>query len=1319
MIQSQYTTKNKGEQMENKDNYAIGLDIGTNSVGWAVINDDSSLRRYKKKSMHGVRKSEVAKTAEDRRLFRSIRRRQERKKYRIDLLQELFYPLIHDFDGGFFHRLDNTYENSDNNTYNLFVDKNFNDSHYYQMYPTIYHLRNHLVQSNKKEDIRLIYLALHHIIKSRGHFLYEGEQFSIEDTSIIEKAIAELFLNLNLSHDHFQSITSSLKDSKLNKSGKEDAILNIFSDMSLSKEDLVYVKAVIKGILSYKFNINHLFEGYDFKGTVYIQDVFDDAKGEALDDLLKSIDESEFRILENIHQIYSWVVLQEILDGKTSLSEAKLKAYDKHNNELKLLKKLLKKYDRKAYKQIFVRKNDNSYELYIKNSSVLDAENFNKHLKKVISSIKYDPTDSEDFFLINKELESNSLLTKLKTKDNASIPYQLNQMELMQILTKQGQFHPLLKDNIDKIGRLLSFRVPYFVGPTNPNSKFSTAVRLSNERITPWNFDSIIDLESSALKFIEVRTNKCTYLSEENVLPKKSIICQDYEVLNELNGIRFDGRKIENDLKLKIFNDLFLEKSNVTDKSLRDWLEINIEVRNAKTMEITGYQKEKAFSTTRSSAIFFSKYFSDIEKDKDVIENLIAWNTMITDKKILKSKIESMYPQLSDTVVDAVRKQNFDGWSRLSRRLLTELSSKRNNKTILETLYDTDNVFMTIINDNKLGFNKLIEQEQSKGVQNGNISYSDIEELACSPTVKKQIWQTISLIKELVKLEGNDPHSIFLEFAREEGEKKRTQSRKRQLEYLYDKISADLSEFKKEDLYKDLKSSDDIQLSNERVYLYFIQKGKCMYSGEALDLKQLSTYEVDHIIPQSLIKDNSFDNKVLVKTHTNQSKGDTLGIDPQVIRSRYDQWSKLRDSGLMSPKKFFNLTKTYANEEERADALNGFINRQLVETRQITKHVVALLKAAYPNTQVISIKADLLSNIRRKYGFIKLRNVNDFHHARDAYLTAVVGQFIATKYPNYFNGYNKPRYDVRLEKKDKHGFIISQMSKTQSNVITGEVYWDPSERIKMITSMMNRNDVLVTHQLVENKGAFYDQTIYGKDLATDKTIPRNDLMKDVNKYGGYSSEKVGYLIAVAITETKKSKSVTTHKVIKVPVRHAHNVSSYIDEFRVSNNYDEVKVTKDKILLNQLINYDGGYVRLSSDSEWANAQQLILPSKFDEMLLAIEKKWNHYKHDVDLLVEFYDVYSELILKHYKHYESYAENVIKNRSFFIDLDTEQKTDAINKMLIVTKASKSYTPISIGNFKLGASCGRLKQKSVLVDRGIIISQSLSGLNSSVIKI
>ena len=61
-------------------NYSIGLDIGTNSVGWSVSDENYKLSKYKKKTMWGVRLFDEGETAEKRRVYRGTRRRLNRRR---------------------------------------------------------------------------------------------------------------------------------------------------------------------------------------------------------------------------------------------------------------------------------------------------------------------------------------------------------------------------------------------------------------------------------------------------------------------------------------------------------------------------------------------------------------------------------------------------------------------------------------------------------------------------------------------------------------------------------------------------------------------------------------------------------------------------------------------------------------------------------------------------------------------------------------------------------------------------------------------------------------------------------------------------------------------------------------------------------------------------------------------------------------------------------------------------------------------------------------------------------------------------------------
>ena len=105
-------------------------------------------------------------------------------------------------------------------------------------------------------------------------------------------------------------------------------------------------------------------------------------------------------------------------------------------------------------------------------------------------------------------------------------------------------------------------------------------------------------------------------------------------------------------------------------------------------------------------------------------------------------------------------------------------------------------------------------------------------------------------------------------------------------------------------------------------------------------------------------------------------------------------WKILLSKDLISKKKFDRLTR---NTPLTDDELFSFVARQLVETRQSTKAVAQLLKKRYPNTDVEYIKAGLVSDFRRDFDMLKSRDVNDFHHAKDAYLNIVVGNVYTVK----------------------------------------------------------------------------------------------------------------------------------------------------------------------------------------------------------------------------------------------------------------------------------------------------------------------------------
>lgn len=208
----------------NRDDYFLGLDIGTESVGYAVTNDQYKILKFNGKSMWGSRLFDEASTAQDRREFRCNSRRVQRRRWRLGLLQELFAEEISKVDMGFFQRLNESAlfkdDKSFDEKYSLFNDNGYTDIQFYKEFKTIYHLRKALLEGDREFDVRLVYLAIHHILKNRGHFLFEG---SIENATSFDTAYENLKqclieeLNIELLCNDKKSLEEVLKNKNLTR----------------------------------------------------------------------------------------------------------------------------------------------------------------------------------------------------------------------------------------------------------------------------------------------------------------------------------------------------------------------------------------------------------------------------------------------------------------------------------------------------------------------------------------------------------------------------------------------------------------------------------------------------------------------------------------------------------------------------------------------------------------------------------------------------------------------------------------------------------------------------------------------------------------------------------------------------------------------------------------------------------------------------------------------------------------------------------------------------------------------------------------------
>lgn len=1017
--------------MTNKTWY-LGLDIGTASVGWAATDNEYKIIRKNKKRLWGVRLFEEATTAEERRGYRSGRRRLARRKWRLNLLEELFTQEIAKIDANFFLRLKESQYHYEDKThqvpYEIFNDKDYTDKDYYKEYPTIYHLRTKLM-TEENPDIRKVFLAIHHILKNRGHFLLQGQSFKAGNLNNLIKELLELDI-LHVGFEVTEKVVDKIADISLEKKTSKDK-LNDIKELYPKEKQLLEVFRLIFGgkpSLDKLFAIDEYKElDAAIKSVSFKEKIYEEVRHD-----YEQVLSNYIELLDLAKLVYDSIILSDIKKEGKTLSESKVDLYNKHRDDLTKLKNLVKNdsklsEDKKVelYAAIFKEDKDkgSNYVNYIRKSDEgkgCNYEDFKNFLVKELAKLEESAAKEE----ILRDLELELFLPLQRTKDNSVVPYQIHKEELIIILDNAAKYHKFLNEKddsgysiIEKVIQLLEFRIPYYVGPLNSSKKakedgFAWSVRnkgYEKTPVTPWNYEKVIDESASAEKFITNLTSKCTYLKGEDVLPKSSLLYSEFALLNELNALKYDGNRISLEARNVIIEKLFKEQGKkVTKTSIKNLLKAEGHIDGKG--EITGI--DITVKNDLKSYRDFKKILGD-KFNTEHVENIILWITLYGEsRKLIKDKIEAVYGDIySKEEIAKMSRLVYKDWGRFSRKLLTELVSKKlyNEETgeclnIIGAMCQNNILFMELLADRFDYSQQIIDYNKELQKEVTEITPEILDDLYVSPSVKRSIWQTVRIVEELKKIIGCAPAKIFVETTRSNQEKKKpTDSRKKQLELFYKAVKKDVKDLEKEigslnfdKLNERLSLVEPSKLKAKKLYLYYTQLGRCMYSGETIDITQLNTtaYDIDHIYPQSKVKDDSFTNTVLVKREYNAAKTDRypLGSDIQTPSNRRF-WKFLKEKGLITDEKYNRLVRT---EEFSDEELTGFIARQLVETSQSVKAVAGILRELNPKTLICYSKAENVSSFRQNFGkikegnrksdnteqLIKVREINDYHHAK-------------------------------------------------------------------------------------------------------------------------------------------------------------------------------------------------------------------------------------------------------------------------------------------------------------------------------------------------
>lgn len=328
-------------------------------------------------------------------------------------------------------------------------------------------------------------------------------------------------------------------------------------------------------------------------------------------------------------------------------------------------------------------------------------------------------------------------------------------------------------------------------------------------------------------------------------------------------------------------------------------------------------------------------------------------------------------------------------------------------------------------------------------------------------------------------------------------------------------------------------------------YRLWVESGyKCFYCGQpvgAADFLSGIESEVEHIVPKSLLFDDSLSNKVCSCRKCNQEKNNRTGFDFAKSKGEafFDAYCKRVDEAFKAHT--INRTKHDRLLTPQSEIPNDFIERQLRQTQYISKKSIEMLKQVCRN--VYATSGSVTDFIRHTWGYDEilhdlnfdrykqggLTEVKEFehrgqkhseerikdwskrldhrHHAIDALVIAMTRTSIIQRL-NHLNSEREAMFQEVGKQSDqwqrgysllqqwlserKH-FDVSEVSKKVSEIL---VSFKAGKRVATIGKRVkyeNGKKKVLQTGIVIPRGPLSEESVYGKIRVLDPQKPLKDL----------------------------------------------------------------------------------------------------------------------------------------------------------------------------------------------------------------------------------
>lgn len=559
--------------------------------------------------------------------------------------------------------------------------------------------------------------------------------------------------------------------------------------------------------------------------------------------------------------------------------------------------------------------------------------------------------------------------------------------EIQRVFEIQKKYHPELTDEFcDGYMLIFNRKRKYYEGPGNKKSRtdygiFTTKLDADGNYITEDNiFEKLI--------------GKCSVYPDELRAAAASYTAQEYNVLNDLNNLTINERKLEENEKHEIVERIKSSNTINMRKIISDCMGENIDDFAGARIDKSGkeiFHKFEVYNKMRKALLEIGIDISNYSREE--LDEIGYIMTINTDKEAMMEAFQKSWIDLSDDVKQCLinmRKTNgalFNKWQSFSLKIMNEL---------IPEMYAQPKEQMTLLTE--MGVTKGT-QEEFAGLK--YIPVDVVSEDIFNPVVRRSVRISFKILNAVLK-KYKALDTIVIEMPRdrnsEEQKKRINDSQKlneKEMEYIEKKLAVTYGiKLSPSDFSSQKQLSLKLKLWNE-------QDGICLYSGKTIDPNDIinnpQLFEIDHIIPRSISFDDARSNKVLVYRSENQKKGNQTPY--YYLTHSHSEWSfeqyratvmnlSKKKEYAISRKKIQNLL--YSEDITKMDVLKGFINRNINDTSYASRLVLNTIQNFFmdndADTKVKVIKGSYTHQMRCNLKLDKNRDESYSHHAVDAML---------------------------------------------------------------------------------------------------------------------------------------------------------------------------------------------------------------------------------------------------------------------------------------------------------------------------------------------